>query len=105
MKKADKSSSAGTKADSSTTADNLQVSQPIAKPLVNCRDNGLKFSIINLKKLVGNSWVAEFFYSYGDRIKPFETAIHGTSSENCIKRVEDFLETKLNYYELSVHGS
>lgn len=82
------------------------VSPADAKRLVNCRrENGLKFSLVDIKKLVNNSWVAEFDYTFNDQIKPFKMAIHGTSSENVLKRVEGFLETKLNYYELSVHGS
>lgn len=86
-------------------ADKRSSQEPKAKPLVNSRNNGLRFSIIELRKLVGNSWVAQFYYTYSDMINPFETSIHGTSSTNCLKRVENFLETKLHYYELSIHSS
>lgn len=48
MKKADKCSSAGTKADSSTKADVSSVSQPIAKPdFVRCFSSGLKLIFNN----------------------------------------------------------
>ena len=75
---------------------------------INTRESGVRFTHIKINKIVKNkAYVAEFNYGYsnmGNSHLLIGTSIHGISPQNCVEKVEKFLETKLNESEYSFHG-
>ena len=69
----------------------------ITKALEHKRKSGLIFSQVFISKIVKNkAYVAEFNVSFNNAIiQPMETRINGNSVEECIKKSEAFLGTKI----------
>ena len=90
MKKADKSSSAGTTVEQRTEADNMQVSQPIAKPNVSSRLSFYKQPFVKSDWSwvydANNNFVFQFERKYDEK---------GNHAEGCIE-LEDKIIKSLN---------
>jgi hypothetical protein len=78
------------------------------EPVLATRESGIRFTHIKINKIVKNkAYVAKFNYGYSNMSNShllIETTIHGISPQNCIDKVEKFLETKLAESEYSFHG-
>lgn len=63
---------------------------------IKTRNSGLSFTQIKIKKITDDAYVGEFSFNYGGKLPNMvETSYGGNSEWNVIKKIEDFLGTKL----------
>lgn len=75
---------------------------PVVVPQLNKRESGVEFTHIKISPIVQNRhYMAEFSFIFFGMNKMIETTIYGDSKEECVKKVEDFLQTTLEKSEYS----